>query len=161
VWACCDLISASLTGGVVSLDGALGKIALRTRSAPKQLLQVSKSPSTPSLAEGAASPLSLLSKAGKADGQQGSLTGMTKRVALLEIEQLYSIILELEQIKRMQPQVNLLATAQGEMQHEHQAALAASQRKYATLVAEMWDKLHVTKPLETRWVVPVSPSQPD
>lgn len=104
----------------VSLDGALGKIALRTRSAPRQLLQVSSSPAptTPS-----AGHQSLLAGLNTADDSTPSAADndrqkppLTYRAILAIVEQIYDAVLDLEQMRRSQPA--LLAGAAAAKEHE-------------------------------------------
>ncbi|GAA6033710.1 hypothetical protein JCM8097_004393 [Rhodosporidiobolus ruineniae] len=141
-------------GSTLALDGALGKIATRTRSAPRPLLQVKPSSSAVPSASPAASSTtvpttssspsndqqqqqvkgpstgqSLLKGAGlitrPADapaqpGQgQGGLSGpLTYRATLQIVEALYDCVLDLEQLRRIQPQLH--ATAAGVAQQLEQ-----------------------------------------
>lgn len=105
----------------VSLDGALGKIALRTRSAPRQLLQVQ--PSTEALGkspDGENHPGALASAlptphnvrphphhaSADADYVRQSnerRPAMDRRQVLMALERLYSTVLDIEQMRRTQP----------------------------------------------------------
>lgn len=88
----------------MSLDGALGKIALRTRSAPRQLLQVSSS--TPS--SGHHALLAGLNTAGESSAPASNDGDAQKpplahRAILTIVEQIYDAVLDLEQMRRGQP----------------------------------------------------------
>lgn len=122
----------------VSLDGALGKIATRTRSAPRPLLQVTPSQSSASVptvsggnAEGEKSTGSpppgstpphdageslltgagLIAKSATASESPATDGPLSHRDALAIIERLYDTVLDLEQLRRIHPA--LLATEAG------------------------------------------------
>lgn len=79
----------------MSLDGALGKIALRTRSAPRQLLQVSTSAGHTQLA-------GLISHTSTSTAVEGRKEPLSHRAVLIALEQIYDNVLDLEQLKRVQ-----------------------------------------------------------
>ncbi|KAI5480813.1 DNA topoisomerase 2-associated protein PAT1 [Pseudohyphozyma bogoriensis] len=158
--------------GQLSLDGALGKIALRTRSAPRQLLQVnSGAPSTPAPAPPSAGHALLAglishtpgdSKARKGAEEQtvdGRHPPLSNRAVLTIVEDIYDAVLDLEQLRRIQPA--LLATAAGAKEHEPptpegqekvrlaETAVADWDIKYAELTAKLWDTLRVMEPLDS------------
>jgi DNA topoisomerase 2-associated protein PAT1 len=178
----------------VSLDGALGKIATRTRSAPRPLLQVTPSsaavPTSSSIGvdgeKSASSPPpgsapshntgeSLLTGAGLVATSSTSepSTGdgpLTHRAALAIIENLYDVILDLEQLRRIQP--SLLSTqaalkeqfeamtVEGEVKEhmkeryeEAKGKVEAGEVKYDELRESLWSGLRVMDPLDA-WYVP-------
>ncbi|GAA6011782.1 hypothetical protein JCM11491_000749 [Sporobolomyces phaffii] len=173
----------------LSLDGALGKIATRTRSAPRPLLQVTPSstavPSSSSLPgdgdKSAGSPPpgttpshntgeSLLTGAGLVAASSTAAPSetdgpLTHRAALAIIEKLYDVILDLEQLRRVQPA--LLATQAGlreqfeqmtvegevkenmkERYDEAKANVEAGDAKYEELRESLWTGLRVMDPLD-------------
>ncbi|GAA5939285.1 hypothetical protein JCM1841_004845 [Sporobolomyces salmonicolor] len=166
----------------LSLDGALGKIATRTRSAPRPLLQVKPAsmavaPSASSSGSNAPSTgQSLLAGAGLITGQtnapgSGALaataaTGpLSHRAALAIIEKVYDAVLDLEQLRRIQPA--LLATeatlkeqieqmtVEGEVKDglrerfdNATKAVREGEEKYQELVGALWENLHVMDPLD-------------
>ncbi|GAA5878919.1 hypothetical protein JCM1840_000840 [Sporobolomyces johnsonii] len=166
----------------LSLDGALGKIATRTRSAPRPLLQVKPSSSAvvPSASSsGSHAPStgqSLLAGAGLITGQTNApgsgvpaataATGpLSHRAALAIIEKVYDAVLDLEQLRRIQPA--LLATeatlkeqieqmtVEGEVKEglrerfdDATKAVREGEEKYQELVGALWENLHVMDPLD-------------
>ncbi|BGP44222.1 DNA topoisomerase 2-associated protein pat1 [Rhodotorula kratochvilovae] len=169
----------------LSLDGALGKIATRTRSAPRPLLQVR--PSTAAVkaapggekvevkedAEGGVSTgQSLLAGAGLIAAPSATPAAparvagpLSHRDALVIIEKVYDCVLDLEQLRRIQPQLHGAEaalrqqleqmTVEGEVKAqlearcaEANAAVRESEDKYRELVARLWDNLHVMDPLD-------------
>ncbi|GAA5923569.1 uncharacterized protein JCM15063_003689 [Sporobolomyces koalae] len=178
------------TPNTLSLDGALGKIATRTRSAPRPLLQVTPSsaaatnaasasllnpsealppPSTSALPHNTGE--SLLTGAGLTSTSSASKDTptnghLTRRAALAVIEQLYDTVLDLEQLRRVQPA--LLAeqaalrdqfeqmTVEGEVKDQTKARfedavvkVKASEAKYEALRELLWQELRVMDPLDT------------
>ncbi|SCZ91426.1 BZ3500_MvSof-1268-A1-R1_Chr1-2g01401 [Microbotryum saponariae] len=170
--------------GQLSLDGALGKIALRTRSAPRQMLQVKpdaagangsskkgsaedkdSKPSTGShLLEGLVTQSSVAANATSADDGKP----LSHRSVLAILEKVYDAVLDLEQLRRIQPQ--LLGAAAAAKDH-HASAVAAnaseevqanleqhvveSQKavdewteKYDQLANKLWTELRVMEPLD-------------
>lgn len=87
----------------VSLDGALGKIALRTRSAPRQLLQVSST--TPSSHHALLAGLNTAGESApsSADDANAQKPPLAHRAILSIVEQIYDAVLDLEQMRRSQP----------------------------------------------------------
>ena len=99
----------------MSLDGALGKIALRTRSAPRQLLQVATAtPSTPAAPSATHALLAGLISS-TADHRRDSAVSLanldangqgaplSQRAVLAIVEEIYDSVLDLEQLRRIQP----------------------------------------------------------
>ncbi|GAA5884588.1 hypothetical protein JCM16303_000042 [Sporobolomyces ruberrimus] len=179
------------TPNTLSLDGALGKIATRTRSAPRPLLQVSSARSSSALPTMAGSDHdsehprtspppgstpshntgeSLLTGAGlvasSAASHRATTQGpLTHRAALAIIEKLYDTVLDLEQLRRVQP--TLLAaqaslkdqcdqmTVEGEVRDQMKTRLEkaksnaeAGEAKYNELRESLWDGLRVMDPLD-------------
>lgn len=181
----------------LSLDGALGKIATRTRSAPRPLLQVKPAATAatpasipedgtaPSSGGSAAAPepkrgvstgQSLLTGAGlmtlsksastvKAAASAEATGPLSYRQALTIIEEIYDCVLDLEQLRRLQPALlgaeNAARmqfeqmTVEGEVKtqvHERwehsKRAVADADAKYAELVNRLWSALHVMDPLD-------------
>lgn len=136
----------------MSLDGALGKIAFRAKSAPKPALQVS--PSSHSDAVNATGPeAATLSEAiaAGAGGQTQTRAALTRRQALLALEQIYSCVLELEQIKRTQPQMAHYVSIAPESATDLDAvkqALQDGQGRYEELTKKLWEASKVGQPLE-------------
>ncbi|KDE03800.1 hypothetical protein, variant [Microbotryum lychnidis-dioicae p1A1 Lamole] len=170
--------------GQLSLDGALGKIALRTRSAPRQMLQVKpdaagangsskkgsaedkdSKPSTGShLLEGLVTQSSETANATSADDGKP----LSHRSVLAILEKVYDAVLDLEQLRRIQPQ--LLGVAAAAKDH-HASAVAANAseevqanleqhvvegqnavdewtQKYDQLANKLWTELRVMEPLD-------------
>jgi DNA topoisomerase 2-associated protein PAT1 len=156
----------------VSLEGALGKISIRSRSAPRPLLQVSSSHPQPEAADGhkktesvggyASLPLPLDTTASSASANDQR--PLTRRQALIQIEHLYDIILELEQLRRIQPQVYALAAnnaaATGDLGNDEgewkeadaQRELRQWEQRYNALLEDLWTSLKVGVPLDHRSV---------
>lgn len=203
-------------GHTLSLEGALGKIATRTRSAPRPLLQVKPSStsvhkeragvdehgadgarngtgspdadkqqhqqgqgSKKKVSAGVSTGQSLLAGAGlitttssasDAASAPNPITGpLSHRDALVIIEKIYDCVLDLEQLRRIQPA--LFATAEGvraqweqmtvegevkeqvrEKWDEAKRAVQEAEDKYKELVERLWDNLHVMEPLDA-WCV--------
>lgn len=146
---------------LVSLDGALGKIAVRTRSAPRPLLQVdnNKRNSLQSLDE--KQPLSAADLAGSLASSLPARTSakrgaaLTRKETLAAIEHLYDIVLKAEQARR--PLAALVAAAQAEhaaeeagqpVSQDARNALGEQETIYKELVEEMWKGLKVMEPLD-------------
>lgn len=94
----------------MSLDGALGKIALRTRSAPRQLLQVKTDAGSSSLAPSTGHALlaGLISQSDAVaalPGAEATANGvpLSHRAVLTIVERIYDSVLDLEQLRRIQP----------------------------------------------------------
>ena len=110
----------------VNLDGALGKIALRTRSAPRQLLQVSGA--APSA--GHTLLAGLIAGGVETTTSNGERKPLTHRAVLIILEQIYDSVLDLEQLKRIQP--GLIAAARmAAANEEDPASEAVAQTKFA------------------------------
>lgn len=194
---------ADVHSTAVALDGALGKIATRTRSAPRPLLQVK--PTTSLLPGGGVPPnSSAVSASAAAESKEGPSTGqsllkgaglittqatsspsapqnefstpagpLSYRSTLAIVEKIYDCVLDLEQLRRIQPQ--LQATVGGlEMQREQmvegevkeqmgqrveeaKAAVGQAQAKEAELREKLWSEMRVMEALDA-WFVPLSSS---
>lgn len=182
---------------IVSLDGALGKIATRTRSAPRPLLQVkassttvpttsSASPAAPtstsSTRDKSSSPSrttgeSLLTGAGlvsnSATSTSAAPTGpLPHRAALALIERLYDIVLDLEQLRRVQPallssqqalqdqleQMTVEGEVKEQMKERVDAAkgkVEAGETQYEEMRESLWQGLKVMDPLDAWYLVPL------
>lgn len=124
----------------VSPDGTLGRIAIRTRSAPRQLLQVQ--PGT----VGAASPstgqalLANLTTGGDASSQETRSKPLSHRSILVILEQVYDAVLDLEQLRRIQP--GLLGTLKHvsfvDDESEEIGEVQAEKIGEATRALELW-----------------------
>lgn len=133
------------------MDGALGKIAQRGKSAPKPALQVS--PSEHHEAVNATGPeAALLSKSIAAGGSRtGTGAALTHRQALLALEKVYTHVLDLEQIKRTQPQMAsyvTVAPADATDLEDVKQLLADSQTRYEEVSKMLWDSTKVSEPLD-------------
>lgn len=94
----------------MSLDGTLGKIALRTRSAPRQLLQVTPG-SAPSTGHALLANLTSANTASSTNASDPAARApLSHRSILMILEQIYEAVLDLEQLRRIQPA--LLSTLQ-------------------------------------------------
>lgn len=145
----------------MSLEGALGKIAIRTRSAPRPLLQVDSAKKAgeegPVVSNAASAHLS-----SSLNTSSGSGAALTRRQVLVALEKVYDIVLQLEQSRRVQP--SLVAAAEMEAQAEAanapgyqgpeaartdaRSALEEHEKKYRDLVGQMWAGLKVMEPLD-------------
>lgn len=155
----------------LALEGALGKIAVRTRSAPRPLLQVDshrggdgevqQQQQQQQMDNTAASHLSSSLNQGGANRNRGH--ALTRKEILSALEHVYDLVLQLEQSRRMQPA--LAMAAQTELSVEEQqkttgqpagitipstarAALAEHELAYAELVEKMWKGMKVMDPLD-------------
>lgn len=177
------------TPTTLSLDGALGKIATRTRSAPRPLLQVTPTASATSVPTSSnlmtdadtssASPTpntnpsqdkgeSLLTGAGlvaKSNEHATTEGPLTHRQTLAIIERLYDTVLDLEQLRRIQPALATTEralrdqyeqiTVQGEVKEQTRLRYEAAQReteagnaRYEELRENLWEGLHIMDPLD-------------
>ncbi|KAK4704468.1 hypothetical protein P7C70_g1747, partial [Phenoliferia sp. Uapishka_3] len=141
----------------LSLDGALGKIALRTRSAPRQLLQVSNTTESNNhhalLAGLNTTGESAPSSAEDIDAQKPPLT---HRAVLAIVEQVYDTVLDLEQMRRGQPALLAQLAAAKEqgpegtsMGEQAEQDIANWDVKYAELARTLWKTLRVMEPLNS------------
>ncbi|BFZ62519.1 DNA topoisomerase 2-associated protein pat1 [Saitoella coloradoensis] len=105
-----------------SLQGTLGKIVASSVRTPKQLLSVSKSISTDSLGKDA--------KTAPALSKEGH------RNTLRSIENVFDLLLELEERQRKQPNP------------EDEEAFAEWQGKHDELIQQLWDELRVMDPID-------------
>ena len=143
----------------MALEGALGKIAIRTRSAPRPLLQVGRQDADKDASAAAASSLSSTLNRTAVSGSSANAP-MNKRQVLLAIERVYDTVLLLEQARRTQQ--GMIAAARMEQSAEEEfvnfpghrvrtearQALAEMEASYATLVDEMWKGMKVMEPLD-------------
>ncbi|BGP12158.1 hypothetical protein JCM10213_004723 [Rhodosporidiobolus nylandii] len=188
-------------GSTLSLDGALGKIATRTRSAPRPLLQVKPSsssvPSATPSGSSTAVPMTTSSSGGAGAGAstaQGPSTGqsllkgaglitntsspsspslaatsagvpLSYRATLAIVEKIYDCVLDLEQLRRIQPQLHATVaglksqveqmTVEGEVKAQVEArvteaeqAVREGEEKEAALRDRLWSELRVMEALD-------------
>ena len=105
----------------LSLDGALGKIAIRTRSAPRPLLQVDSKRSSTSAEElGAAAAVnSLSSSLNRGNPASANRAALDRRQVLIALERVYDLVLQLEQSRRAQPSLEASARAEAQACEAH------------------------------------------
>ena len=142
----------------VSLEGALGKIAIRTRSAPRPLLQVeSKSDVSSSPVPASPLPSSLNRESDKLRG-----AALNRRQVLIALENVYEVVLQLEQSRRTQPALAAAAQAEQRAQDsqnsagipahpvgtEARHALQQHEITYSELVDRIWKGMKVMEPLD-------------
>lgn len=152
----------------VTVDGALGKIAVRTRSAPRQLLQV---PGSGKGASGSANTAhqSLLDDllTGQNAGGGGEATSdkpLDRRALLTITEHVYDVVLDLEQMKRIHQtllnEIGMLKRVLEEKPDEEpaqerlstlEANLKRWENDYAEKVDNLWRGLRVMDPLDAWW----------
>lgn len=127
----------------VSLEGALGKIALRTRSAPRQMLQVQPAYSDDlTLAPGGENhPGALAGSMPRTALISAGQPAMSRRQILMSLERLYSAVLEVEQLRRTQPQLQSLDLEEADSQHEEWNTQYTAQRE------KIWKQLRILDPL--------------
>jgi len=129
----------------VSLEGALGKISLRTRSAPRQMLQVqpTSSDDLTTAAGGENHPGALAGALPNTSPISAGQPAMRHRQILMSLERLYSTVLEVEQLRRTHPnpQSNGLDMQEANSQLEDWEAQYASQKE------KVWKQLRVLDPL--------------
>lgn len=113
----------------LSLEGALGKIALNSVRNPRQLLQVQPRATTPDTGSPKPAASSIRS-------------GEDRRRVLRSIENVYSAVLQLEQLRRVQPP----APSPGQAPDE---GLERWNADYREIVGKMWNDLRVMEPLTT------------
>ncbi|KAK4052854.1 DNA topoisomerase 2-associated protein pat1 [Microbotryomycetes sp. JL221] len=143
------------------IEGTLGKIAARTRSTPRQLLQVKPGPPTANASSaGTALLAGLVAQSADLSQGRGSPDNLplSHRAACSIVEKIYDIVLELEQLRRLQPQLaathaalNAQAPLSGASQEaldKAQQAIEAWTRDYQEAVARLWSSLRVMDPLD-------------
>jgi len=148
----------------VSLEGALGKIAIRTRSAPRPLLQVDNKKGTEegSLAKASATNAANHLSSSLNQSTAPSKAALNRRQVLIALEHVYDIVLQLEQSRRIM--LSLTNAAQGELAAEEsqrntglpsgeipnraRTMLAEHEVEYGLLVEIMWKGLKVMEPLD-------------
>jgi DNA topoisomerase 2-associated protein PAT1 len=128
----------------VSLDGALGKIALRTRSAPRQLLQVPTASPASSTPSASSALLAGLITSGT-DHHHVSIDAnghgepLSHRAVLAIVEEIYDSVLDLEQLRRIQPALLAnVATAAAEQEAGASGVLAEALSNAATTALAEW-----------------------
>lgn len=154
------IVSASKFDRAVALEGALGRISMRTKAAPRQALQLAP----------AAPQTNRPKESGPVDPTRPAVpTAAELRRILLNLETLYDIVLELEQLRRLQLQLDAAAgvgagrvlghpvRAHAESQQAH--ALAQATARYQLVSDKLWAALHVMDPLDdgTRLNPPLHP----
>ncbi|PLW07966.1 hypothetical protein PCANC_24283 [Puccinia coronata f. sp. avenae] len=129
----------------VSLEGALGKISLRTRSAPRQMLQVqpTSSDDLTTAAGGENHPGALAGALPKTSSTSAGQPAMRHRQILMSLERLYSTVLEVEQLRRIQPN----AQSTGLPMEEFNNQLEEWEDQYGNQKEKIWKQLRVLDPL--------------
>ncbi|KAI7946444.1 hypothetical protein MJO29_010971 [Puccinia striiformis f. sp. tritici] len=129
----------------VSLEGALGKISLRTRSAPRQMLQVqpNSSDDLTTAAGGENHPGALAGSMPKTTPISAGQPAMRQRQILMSLERLYSTVLEVEQLRRTQPN----AHSNGFDMDEVNRQLEEWEAQYGSQKDKIWKQLRVLDPL--------------
>ncbi|KAM0793635.1 hypothetical protein ACM66B_001067 [Microbotryomycetes sp. NB124-2] len=148
-----------------NIEGALGKIASRTRSTPRQLLQVK--PGVNGEHDSSAGTALLAGLVAQSSDAQDVTTRtetlpLTHRAACAILEKLYDIVLELEQLRRLQPQLlasqsslSDQAVGQDPESRVHQLldnanrAVESWTADYERGVQQLWSGLRIMEPLET------------
>lgn len=184
----------------MSIDGALGKIALRTRSAPRQLLQVSSATSTTTSttpSAGHALLAGLISNTKRSTSSSSTTANqihdhendsneqqppLNHRAILTIVEEIYDSVLDLEQLRRIQPSLlnNLriekemansrrermvveggeaeevvVTSVEGEQSEGEkfaEKALEEWQAKCNELSEKLWNSMRVMEPLDISYV---------
>ncbi|CAO0789595.1 unnamed protein product [Mucor circinelloides] len=137
----------------VSLEGALGKITSLTVRNPRQVLQVPSSNNSESTATATASTAAAATtggspeKANKPVPVKPSAT-VDKRHVLKITEDMYTIVLELEQMRRQGP-----PQARHEDEQDEKDRIEAFNEKYAAKVEKLWKTLRLTETSETPFLV--------
>lgn len=131
---------------------------MRTRSAPRPLLQVDKRSSVQSLESHEA--LTASDVAGQLSSSLPRQTGhrqavLTRKESLAAVEHLYDIVLKLEQARRALGSLAAVAQAEAaaeqageEVPRTARDAMQTSEQEYKALVEEMWSGLKVMEPLD-------------
>jgi DNA topoisomerase 2-associated protein PAT1 len=138
-------------GDGAGLEGALGKISLRSyKTAPRPMLQTdSQNPASPAATK--AEPVH------KPTDPQQRFQGnpLTRRQTLIALESLYELVLQLEQLRRSQPPPPSQPASSGEGQgpaaggsDEEKARYASWQAAYDAKVDEAWKGVMVDLPVE-------------
>lgn len=138
----------------VSLEGALGKITSLTVRNPRQVLQVPSSNNSESTATTAANATAASTAAAgspeaanKPVSVKPSAT-VDKRHVLKITEDMYTIVLELEQMRRQGP-----PQARHEDEQDEKERIEAFNQKYAAKVEKLWQTLRLTEVSETPFLV--------
>ncbi|RKP25967.1 topoisomerase II-associated protein PAT1 [Syncephalis pseudoplumigaleata] len=129
----------------VSLEGALGKIAVTSVRNPKQSLQI-ETPAKSADAKPSDSPAS----SSRASGVQNSpaLHKNDRRKVLQMVEAIYEQVLALEELVRQQAQLPQNASSDNA---EATDAIEQWHQAYSTHTAKLWTELCVTEPLGTNF----------
>jgi len=77
---------------------------------------------------------------------------LSKWKTLVVIEKLYSLLLELEHARRMQPELSARVANQAPDAEESAQELERQKVRYEELLALIWTELRVTEPLDIRLV---------
>lgn len=128
------------------LVGALGKTSSKTNSrAPRQVLQV---PSNESTKASAKDVLSSLEKGGFASSLlNGPQPALTRRQSLIASEKLYDYVLNLESLRRNQPQP-IQPTEENPNPEQPYEEMSLWEQEFNFNVDELWKGLRVMEPLE-------------
>ncbi|KAI7898347.1 topoisomerase II-associated protein PAT1 [Cokeromyces recurvatus] len=138
----------------VSLEGALGKITSLTVRNPRQVLQV------PQTSGGSNHISSSEPNTPKSDHVTNSLSASSaspgiidRRHVLKIIEDMYIIVLELEQMRRCGPQFSSSTEEEGEEKDDYKDPVDAFNEKYAARVEKLWKALRLTETAEVPFVI--------
>lgn len=131
----------------VSLEGALGKITSLTVRNPRQVLQVPSNNNSESTAAAANTTGSPETGSDKPVSVKQSAT-VDKRHVLKITEDMYTIVLELEQMRRQGP-----PQARHEDEQNEKDRVEAFNEKYAAKVEKLWKTLRLTETSETPFLV--------
>ncbi|KAI8637124.1 topoisomerase II-associated protein PAT1-domain-containing protein [Parasitella parasitica] len=137
----------------VSLEGALGKITSLTVRNPRQVLQVPSSNNSESTAATAASNTATATtsspkgSSNKPVSVKQSAT-VDKRHVLKITEDMYTIVLELEQMRRQGP-----PQTHHEDEQDEKDCVEAFNEKYAVKVEKLWKTLRLTETSEIPFLV--------
>lgn len=127
----------------VSLEGALGKITTLTVRNPRQVLQVPHASNNSNASSEPTTPRA----ENKTEKPQQSSKSSDKRHILKTIEDMYSIVLELEQMRRQgppQPRPD---------EDDETDRVEAFNEKYAAKVTKLWDALRLDDNNETPFLI--------
>jgi DNA topoisomerase 2-associated protein PAT1 len=132
----------------VSLEGALGKITSLTVRNPRQVLQVPSNNSSESTAAATANTTGPPETGSDKPVFVKQSATVDKRHVLKITEDMYTIVLELEQMRRQGP-----PQARHEDEQNEKDRVEAFNEKYATKVEKLWKTLRLTETSETPFLV--------
>lgn len=138
----------------VSLEGALGKITSLTVRNPRQVLQVPSSNNSESTATATATTAAATTTTGGSPEKTNKpvpvkpSATVDKRHVLKITEDMYTIVLELEQMRRQGP-----PQARHEDEQDEKDRIEAFNEKYASKVEKLWKTLRLTETSETPFLV--------